>query len=231
MCLFIVLACADSIFDFRQIYADYMAKKQEEEANEFAEMLKQHYKNKNDEFEKENASLTGVDVVFIGDSLTEGYNLPEFYNEFTFANRGIGGDTTFGVEDRLKVSAYDVNPRVLVLMIGTNNLESMLENYESILLKLKDNLPETNVIVMSVPPTGEALIDRNPQIALNNVTLKILAEKHGCTYVDIFTLLYNCETGALRAEYTYDDLHFTKEGYDIITDALKPILLYMLGIN
>lgn len=227
--LIAILGISDTIFDFKQIYTDYKEKQQQEEINEFAEMMKQHYRNKNAAFEKENADIVSVDVVFIGDSLTEGYSLPDFYTGFSVLNRGIGGDTTFGVEDRLNTSAFEVNPRVVVMMIGTNNVDSMLDNYESILIKMKENLPDTKVVVMSVPPAGQGCADRNPTIALNNVSLKLLAEKHGCIYVDIFSLLYDVNTGELRAEYTTDGIHFTKEGYDVITNELNPILLDLLN--
>ena len=106
--------------------------KQKRDEDAVRQMFRDYYNAKVEQYEAENASVYGVDVAFIGDSLTDGYDLSLYYPEFSVANRGIGGDTTFGVEERLKVSLYDANPRVIVMMIGSNNIYTMFENYEGL---------------------------------------------------------------------------------------------------
>ena len=95
------------------------------------EILRQHYNTKVAQFMQENAEYDDyeADVAFIGDSLTEGYDLAVFYPQYVTVNRGIGGDTTFGLQDRLQVSLYDLKPKVVVMLIGANNIDSMLQNY------------------------------------------------------------------------------------------------------
>ena len=91
-----------------------------------------HYNDRIALFNEENKHATNVDVVFLGDSLTEGYDVNTYYSEYNVLNRGIGGDTTFGVEKRLKESVYDANPKVTAMLIGANNFDTMLDNYENI---------------------------------------------------------------------------------------------------
>ena len=62
-----------------------------------------------------------VDIAFIGDSLTDGYDVKAYYPDFLVSNRGIGGDTTFDLEGRIQVSLYDLKPKVVVMLIGNSN--------------------------------------------------------------------------------------------------------------
>lgn len=188
-----------------------------------------YYEGKNEAFVQENPTKVGVDVAFIGDSLTDGYDVAGYYPEFSVANRGIGGDTTYGVEQRLQTSLFDIQPRAVVMMIGTNNLDTMFENYRDILRALHKNLPDTEIVILSVPPTsGPFFADRNEQIVKNNKKLKALVARFGYTYVDVHTPLLD-ENGELRAAYTLEGLHFTAEGYEVITATVKPVLLELLS--
>ena len=94
------------------------------------QLVKEYYDNKLNLYQQENDKYNDyeVDVVFLGDSLTDGYNLELYYPDYVVSNRGIGGETTHGLEERLKVSAYDLKPKVVVMLIGGNNLNTMFEN-------------------------------------------------------------------------------------------------------
>ena len=199
------------------------------EQREFFEFLQQYYKDKSANFAEENKTLGEVDVAFIGDSLTDGYDLKMYYPEMKVINRGIGGDTTHGVLARLDTSIIEPAPRVVVMMIGTNNLGDMFTDYEEILIKLKSELPDTKVVILSIPPSCGDYASRNGQIAINNVKIKSLAEKYDYTYVDVFTPLFDFERDELRAEYTTDGIHFTPLGYEVITAEVKPVLEDLLS--
>ena len=110
------------------------------------------YNSKLESFKQENLEYKNksVDVVFLGDSLTEGYNIEEFYPEYVVLNRGISGDTTVGLEQRLDVSLFAIQPKVAVMLIGANNMDTMLENYESILKSFKENVSKTKIILLSL---------------------------------------------------------------------------------
>ena len=169
-------------------------------------------------------------MAFIGDSLTDGYDLATYYPQFITANRGIGGDTTFDLEKRLQVSVYDLKPQVVVMLIGANNMDTMFENYESILQGLQENLPDTPVVLLSLTAMGgEHWGPKNQLAAYNNVTIRILAEQYGCTFVDLYTPLFDATTGEVREGYTVDGGHFTPQGYEVLTAQITPVLTALLS--
>ncbi len=165
-----------------------------------------------------------IDVAFIGDSLTAGYDVESYYAEYSVTNRGIGGDTTHGLYNRLKVSVLDLKPKVCVMLIGGNNPDTMFEDYEDILKTFKEKMPDTKVILLSHAPTSGNWSDRNKTFAHNNVKVRLLAEKYGYEFVDIYTPMFDLESGEIKNEYTTDGAHFTAEGYRVFTDALKPVI-------
>ena len=178
-------------------------------------------------YEKENSTLEPfcMDVAFIGDSLTDMYDVAKYYPDLNVTNRGIGGDTTFDLEGRLQVSLYDVQPKVVVMLIGANNFSTMFENYEDILEGFKENLPNSKVILLSLTSMGgDVWGPHNHLAAFNNVKIKALAEKYGFEYVDLFTPLMDMDTQEIYPEYTIDGGHFTDKGYEVVTAEVRPTI-------
>ena len=199
---------------------------------ELENYVKEYYAQKVSTYEQENALYEDyeVDVAFLGDSLTDGYDLKKYYPEYVTANRGIGGDTTVGLEARLKVSVYDLKPKVAVMLIGANNMDSMFGNYESILIGLRDNLPNTKIVLLSLTAMGGELWGRKNQLAsYNNVKIKKLASEYGFTFVDLYTPLFNPRTGEVYEGLTVDGGHYTHEGYVVVTSQIKPVLENLLN--
>ena len=93
-----------------------------------------YYENKCLAFSLENANYSKGQIIFIGDSITDGYPLDSYYGDLNLKtyNRGIGGDRTSGVYRRLKVSLYDLKPTKVILMIGINDINSGETNDEII---------------------------------------------------------------------------------------------------
>ena len=121
------------------VFCIVIPNRKEEDARNLAIMQYRNAKISKYIEENENYDDYEVDVAFLGDSLTDGYNVKSYYPEYLVSNRGIGGDTTFDLEKRLQVSVYDLKPKVAVLLIGGNNLGTMFDNYESIVKGLKYN--------------------------------------------------------------------------------------------
>lgn len=207
-------------------------------------LLKNHYEKKHQEdqrqvwevyyngkialYEEENKHLSNVDVSFIGDSLTDGYDVKKFYPQYNVVNRGIAGDTTFGVEKRMKQSVYDVHPKVATLLIGANNFDSMFENYSKILDCFKNNAPSTKVVLLSLTSMTYDWARNNQKAIDNNVRIKAYADEYGFTFVDLFNPLLDPETNELKKSYTIDGGHFTEEGYTKITSIITPVLETLL---
>ena len=189
-------------------------------------------------FEAENANFAKGQIVFIGDSITDGYVLDASYGDLPLAtyNRGIGGDTTAGVLDRLEGSVFDLAPSKIVLMIGTNDVwrgeesKDILKRYEKILKKITKELPDTELYCMSIIPqheteslSAEHIARTTAQILEVNPEIKALAEEYGATYVDIFGALAD-ENNRLCLAYSDDGIHLTAAGYAVWTAHLKPYL-------
>ena len=209
-------------------FAVILPQKREEELKA---AVRAYYDAKLEQYAYENAEYEDyeVDVAFIGDSLTDGYDLAQYYPQYVTANRGIGGDTTFGVEERLQISLFDLKPKVVVMLIGANNMDTMFQNYESILQSLKENLPESKIVLCSLTAMGGEHWGRKNQLAAyNNVSIKLLAQKYGYTYVDLYSALYDVSIGEVYEGYTVDGGHFTHEGYTVVTAQITPVLEELL---
>ena len=207
-----------------------LPEKREEERRQ--EIFRGYYNAKLEQYALENDEYDDyeVDVAFIGDSLTDGYDLATYYPQYVTANRGIGGDTTFGLQDRLQVSLYDLKPKVVVMLIGANNMDTMLQNYESILQDLKQNLPESKIVILSLTAMGGEHWGRKNQLAAyNNVSIKLLAERYDYEFVDLYSVLYDVSIGEVYEGYTTDGGHFTPLGYSIVTAEITPVLKELLG--
>lgn len=195
------------------------------------EAVAQYREAKYQQYRQENEKYADyeVDVAFLGDSLTDGYDLQRFYPQYLVSNRGIGGDTTFGLEGRLQVSVYDLKPKVAVMLIGANNLSTMFENYEQILMGLQSNLPDTKIVLLSLTNMGQEWGKGNQLAAYNNVKIQKLAEKYGFTFVDLYSPLMDLTTGEIYPEYTTDGGHLTQKGYEVLTAQITPVLEALLG--
>ena len=199
-----------------------------------------YYEQKCNSFTVQNLNLSKGQIVFIGDSITDLYPLDNYYTDLSLAtyNRGIGGDTTDGVLNRMKVSLYDLSPSKIVLMIGINDVnggrtnEYILSNYNKILNQIKTNLGSAQVFCMSVLPlnTGiEAYFDRdvsalNNQVMELNFGIKQLALDYSYTFVNLFNEVCSANY-ELRPELTDDFIHLNANGFQIWTDVLKPYLV------
>ena len=165
-----------------------------------------------------------VDVAFLGDSLTDGYDVKKYYPQYLVSNRGIGGETSIGLEERMKLSLYDLKPKVSVMLIGANNMTSMFDNYEKLLKGFLQNVPNTKIVILSLTSMSKEWGKKNQLAAYNNVKIKMLAEKYSFEFVDLYSALLNLETGEIYAEYTTDGGHLTPLGYEVLTAKITPAI-------
>lgn len=201
--------------------------------------LRQYYQNKCQSYSMQNANAAKGQIVFIGDSITDLYVLDDHYADLDIAcyNRGISGDTTQGVLDRLQVSIFDIQPAVVVLMIGTNDIncgaetDAILQRYEKIMDEIFAALPNVKMYCMSVIPQNENLevysvvriADTTPRIQAVNAGIQDLAQDKGAIFLDVFSLLADEEDHLIKA-YSDDGLHLNVEGLRVWTTLLKPYL-------
>lgn len=203
-----------------------------DEEEEFLRQIAEYRAAKIAAYEDENEKYADfqVDVAFIGDSLTDGYDVAAYYPDLLVSNRGIGGDTTFDLEGRLAVSLYDLQPKVVVMLIGANNMKEMFENYERILVSLGEHLPNTKIVLLSLTSMSGDWGKNNQLAAYNNVKIKLLAEKYSYEYVDLYSALLNLESGEIYPEYTTDGGHLTPKGYEVLTRKITPVVKTQLAL-
>ena len=230
ICIVLTVAAAAGL-----IFGISSCVKSRKEAAESERLMREYVENKKAIYAEENAAGGDFEVIFLGDSLTDGYDIAKYYGEYRASNRGIGGDTTSGLIERLQVSAYDAHPQVIVLLIGGNDIlggksiESVCENYEKIITGIRQNLPDTKIVWCSLSPLGSDWAKHNKTVVRCNEMIRQLAEKYGCAFVDIYTPLCDPNTQRICDEYTVEGVHFTDAGYRVVSAAVKKALREALG--
>lgn len=231
-CFLLFFACV-TLLIFTVLYFKIVEPSLENIKNDYIQEKRQEYfQEKYVKFIEENIKYKDyeVDVAFLGDSLTDMYDLDYYYPDIVTVNRGISSSTTFDIEEALKISVLDLKPKVLVFLAGGNNFDTMLNNYEDILSSFKTNLPNTRVVIISLTAMNLEWGKNNYKAINNNIYIKDLAKKYNFTFVDMFTPLYNPTTQEAYSNYTIDGAHLTKDGYDLFTSVLSPVIYQELQL-
>lgn len=169
--------------------------------------------------------------VFLGDSITEGYDLDKHYKDYPVVNSGVSGYTTDNILEKLNKMVYRYNPSKVFLLIGTNDIaqdhtqEHIVNNIKQIIDNIKQNRKYVDIYVESIYPINankEKLRD-NETIDAINEDIKKLCEEKKVTYINTHDSLLD-EDGNLKEEYSNDGLHLTEKGYDVVTNKIKPYL-------
>jgi lysophospholipase L1-like esterase len=170
-------------------------------------------------------------VVFLGDSITQGWgSLSRDFPQFKTANRGISGDVTRGVLYRLKEDVLDLNPKAVVLLIGTNDLEENGEpaiiagNIKLILEACKARHPRMPVVVCKVMPSHASKkrpADKIQQI--NALVDEVVKADPLWVRCDTWSIFADAEGNAKKEEFP-DLLHPNAAGYARFAEALRPVL-------
>ena len=189
-------------------------------------------------YREKNKEAVYGQLVFAGSSLMEMFPinklLEEHGDDTIIYNRGIGGYVTNELLQVTDVCITDLKPKKVFLNIGTNDLSNpripisqMIENYDRILCKIEEALPQAVIYLMAYYPVNyeaaaeemkECLkIRTNEKIERANEEVKKLAQKHGQHYIDVNKNLKD-EQGRLKAEYTIEGMHIKEEGYAAIYD-------------
>lgn len=170
------------------------------------------------------------DIVFLGDSITEGGSWHELFPDQPVRNRGIGGDTTTGVLARLH-QVTDGKPSKVFLLIGTNDLAmgaevaDIVANIESIVDAIQASSTKTQVFVQSVLPRDA---DYREEIEAINAEIRQVIQGKA-EWVDLYPLMLNKQNGSIRDDLSNDELHLMGEGYVLWRDAIKPFISGLPG--
>ncbi len=195
-------------------------------------------------YQDENATLIASgrkpDVVFMGDSITEGWQSkrPGFFTAAR-VNRGIGGQTTPQMLVRFREDVIALHPRIVHIMAGTNDIAGntgpmtaeMTEANISSMVELAQ-VNGIKVILASVPPAngfpwrpGMETADR---ITALNDWIRSYASAHGVVYADYWSAMQDGH-GGMKPGLAYDGVHPTEQGYDVMLPVVEAALTRAVG--
>ena len=175
--------------------------------------------------------------VFLGDSITDWYDLDKYFEGLPVVNSGVSGYSTNNILNNMNKMVYQYNPSKVFILIGINDLELKVDddvvvnNIRKIVQGIKKNRRYAKIYVESIYPINNSdddkiegsIINGNRKnsdiIDINNKLIK-LAEEEGVTYIDLYKELVD-DNGLLKIEYTVDGLHLSSEGYEKVTEVLR----------
>jgi lysophospholipase L1-like esterase len=169
-----------------------------------------------------------AEVVMIGDSLTADAPWNEMFPQVRIANRGIGGDRTIDILQRMD-PIFAVNPQKAFLSVGLNDLafgvgvDQVFVNYVQIVQQLQKR--GITVYIQSTIECSRASCGTQlDQVRRLNTKLKGYAQEHHIVYIDLNQNLSSKE-GGLLPEYTYDGSHLLGKAYSVWSKAIGPYML------
>ena len=185
---------------------------------------------------------TQTQVVFLGDSITDGWDDPAaggFFPGKAYVNRGISGQTTPQMLIRMKPDVLAFKPRVMVLLAGTNDIagntgpatnEEIQDNIAAIAelaaahgirMVLASVLPVSDYHFAPGPGAVPQIVRRPPaRIMALNEWLRAYANAHKHVYLDYYGSMVD-DRGMLKAEFSIDDLHPNEKGYAVMAPLVE----------
>ena len=177
-----------------------------------------------------------IEIVFFGDSITEGWlNFnAAFFNDNTFVGRGISGQTTSQMLLRFRQDVISLQPKKIVLLAGINDIaqntgpiaiEAVMDNIISMAELAKSNGIEMllcSVLPANFFPWRPEIIPTQKVIKLNEL-LRSYANENNLIYVDYYAAMVNQKKG-LKSELGYDTVHPNKAGYAVMEQILMNAL-------
>ena len=183
------------------------------------------------------------DIIFIGDSITEGWLgagkdvWAKSYGTRHALDFGIGGDKTQNVLWRLEnMDVKDLKPKVAVILIGTNNTgntpQEIADGVKAVITKTQTTFAAVKIILVSIMPNARA----NQKMMDADAIIKGYADVSTVTYLDLVPLMTPVTTtspdGKTDTNYkglSKDHLHPDAPGYQLWADAMEPLLTKLLG--
>lgn len=172
----------------------------------------------------EELPVTSSDIVFLGNSITNGAEWGELFHNPHIKNRGISGDIAEGVYDRLGAITKG-KPKKIFLLIGINDIargtsaDTIVKNIGKIVRRIKEETPRTKIYIQSLLPVNDQFGKFGGHTSRGHVVLEVnrqliqLAKEENTTYIDLYAHFKNKHDEKLNPEYTNDGLHLLGKGY------------------
>lgn len=197
------------------------------------------------------AKLGDIRVVFLGDSITQGWEgagkevWAKHFEKLKAVNFGIGGDNTQHMLYRIQKGNLDgldkpirdgaEVPKVVVMMIGTNNsnkedftAQQIADGVKACVDATHQKLPQAKILLLAIFPRSEKPDAQREKLNATNAILKTFANADTVTFLDIGDKFLG-EGGTISKEVMPDYLHLSPKGYQIWADAIEPSIKTLLG--
>ncbi len=183
----------------------------------------------------EELPITFNDIIFLGNSITNGAEWTELFDNKHVKNRGISGDICIGVYERLD-AVLKGKPAKIFLLIGINDVsrgtsaDTIVAHIGMIVSKIKTDSPKTKLYLQSILPTTDhynmfkSHTSRWQVVPQINRGLVRFAEEEGVEYIDLYYHFVDKETGKMDTAYTNDGLHLLGKGYLKWVEIVKPYI-------
>lgn len=194
----------------------------------------QHYQDRIAEFKQ--SPIRHEAIIFLGNSLTEWGNWSQFFQDQHIVNRGIAGDNTLGILNRLD-EIIRAKPKAVFLLTGINDIslsrssDKAFTIIRSIVYQLQTATQNTNIYIQSVFPINndfkryKRLIGKEQEIKKLNRLLENFAKEEKITFINVYPYLISTkQKDMLNPEFTTDGLHLNSRGYEIWTKVLSPYI-------
>jgi len=183
-----------------------------------------------------------VDVVFMGNSITEGWvkSHPEFFSENNYTGRGISGQTSSQMLLRFQNDVIALKPKLVIINAGTNDIAQNAGTYDQDFtfnnIKAMADIARSNgikVIIASVLPAAafpwrKEITDVPQKVDALNSRLKQYSLSNKLTFIDYNTAMRN-EKGSMREGLSKDGIHPNPAGYTIMESVIKKTIDKALG--
>jgi lysophospholipase L1-like esterase len=174
------------------------------------------------------------DLIFLGNSITQGVDWAELLQNKNARNRGISGDITYGVLERLN-EVTEGQPAKVFILIGINDIEHnipdslIVNNYRRMIRQIKAESPRTKIYIHTLLPVNNEFTqfkkhyNKDEHILFVNTELKKIAAEENITLIDLHAHFLDA-SNKLDKRYTHDGLHLNAEGYKVWAGVLKEYL-------
>ena len=204
------------------------------------EKIKQKVETPKKEVESDN-KYKKDNFLFLGDSITDFYDLDEYYEDLPVVNSGKSGHKCEDILKDMENRVYKYNPTKVFLLIGTNDInftditnEELVDQILEICNEIAKNRKNAKIYVESIYPVNRNtdndkiklwMVDKrnNTRIQEINKRLEAALKDTNYKYIDMYSALAD-ENGDIKLEYTNDGLHMSDEGYKVITKEIKKII-------
>jgi sialate O-acetylesterase len=179
-------------------------------------------------------TITPKDIVFIGNSITNGTEWNELFPRKHVKNRGISGDTSKGVYDRLD-PVVKGKPAKIFILIGINDIsrgievKTIVQNMKRIVKEIQKKSPKTKIYIQSILPVnpdfGMFKGHEKPQLIKEiNQQYQNIAKEYNVNYINLYPHFLEEGTDRMNKKYTNNGLHLLGEGYLLWSKIIKPYL-------